>query len=63
MINNRKATEILANGYTNEEAAEGAEFNPEVLPTGPLAGENPGREPVVEGINPNPGAGDPVPSN
>lgn len=62
-INNIKAAGILANGFTNEEAVEGAEFIPEVLPMGPLAGGSPGREPVVEGINPDPGAGDPEPSN
>lgn len=63
MMNNRRVAGILANGFTNEEAAEGAEFNPEVLPVGPPAGGRPGREPDVEGINPDPGAGDPEPSN
>lgn len=62
-INNRNAAEILANGFVNEEALEGAVLDPEVLPMGLLAGGSPGRDPVVEGINPDLGAADPTPSN
>lgn len=62
-INKRKAAEILANGFINEEALEGAELDPKVVPMGLLAGGSPGRDPVVEGINPELGAADPAPSN
>lgn len=57
------AAEILANGFINEEAEDGVGFNPEELPTGPLAGGSPGRELVVDGIDPDPDPGAGEPSN